>query len=163
MSYNIGPKIGIDGEKEFRSSIRNINDTYKALEAETKAVTKSFDAQGDEQGKLEATSKQLQKQIDLQIWDTDAIIYGDADLLTDVLVNLIDNAVKASPIQGKIKLYTEKIPTESGENIQRSSLQYSMERNLGSSRAVADDVGPHENLVHSVDSGQPGVGDGCRR
>ena len=66
MSYNIGPKIGIDGEKEFRSSIRNINDTYKAFEAETKAVTKSFDAQGDEQGKLEATSKQLQKQIDLQ-------------------------------------------------------------------------------------------------
>ena len=81
-----------------------------------------------------------EKQIDLQIWDTDAIIYGDADLLTDVLVNLIDNAVRASPIQGKIKLYTEKIPTESGENIQRSSLQYSMERNLGSSRAVADDI-----------------------
>lgn len=66
MSYNIGPKIGIDGEKEFRDSIKKINDTYKALEAETRAVTAAMDAQGDEQGKLEATSKQLQKQIDLQ-------------------------------------------------------------------------------------------------
>ena len=66
MSYNIGPKIGIDGEKEFRDSIKKINDTYKALEAETRAVTSAFDAQGDEQGKLEATSKQLQKQIDNQ-------------------------------------------------------------------------------------------------
>lgn len=66
MSYNIGPKIGIDGEKEFRKSIKDINDAYKALDAETKAVTAAFDAQGDEQGKLEATSKQLQKQIDTQ-------------------------------------------------------------------------------------------------
>lgn len=66
MSYNIGPKIGIDGEKEFRDSIKKINDTYKALEAETRALTASFEAQGDEQGKLEAASKQLQKQIDKQ-------------------------------------------------------------------------------------------------
>jgi len=63
MSYNIGPKIGIDGEAQFRKDIKKINDTYKALEAETRAVTAAFDAQGDEQGKLRATSKQLEKQI----------------------------------------------------------------------------------------------------
>ena len=28
---------------------------------------------------------------------------------------------------------------------------------------VAIEFGPHENLVHAIDSGQPGVGDGCRR
>ena len=66
MGYNIGPKIGIDGEKEFRQQIKNINDTYKALEAETKAVTRSFEAQGDEQGKLEALGKQLERQIEQQ-------------------------------------------------------------------------------------------------
>lgn len=63
MGYNIGPKIGIEGEAQFRSDIKRINDTYKALEAETKAVTAAFEAQGDEQGKLRATSKQLEKQI----------------------------------------------------------------------------------------------------
>ena len=66
MGYNIGPKIGIEGEKEFRDSIKRINDTYKTLEAETRAVTSAFEANGDEQGKLEATAKQLEKQIDVQ-------------------------------------------------------------------------------------------------
>lgn len=66
MGYNIGPKIGIDGENEFRNQIKNINDTYKALEAETKAVAKAFDAQGDTQGKLRAVSEQLNKQIEEQ-------------------------------------------------------------------------------------------------
>ena len=66
MSYNIGPKIGIDGEREFRNQIKTINDSYKALEAETKAVTAAFETQGDEQGKLEASAKQLHKQIDMQ-------------------------------------------------------------------------------------------------
>lgn len=66
MGYNIGPKIGIDGEKEFRQQIKNINDTYKALEAETKALTAAFEANGDEQGKLLAKSGQLEKQIENQ-------------------------------------------------------------------------------------------------
>ncbi len=66
MGYNIGPKIGIEGEGEFRSQIRRINDEYKALEAETRALTSSFEANGDEQGKLKAQSGQLEKQIEKQ-------------------------------------------------------------------------------------------------
>ena len=66
MSYNIGPKIGIDGETEFRKQIRDINSEYKALEAETRALTAAYEAQGDEQGKLEKQTGQLEKQIDTQ-------------------------------------------------------------------------------------------------
>ena len=66
MAYNIGPKIGIDGEKEFRQSLRNINDEYKALEAESRSLASAMDAQGDEQQKLVSHSKQLEKQIDAQ-------------------------------------------------------------------------------------------------
>ena len=66
MSYNIGPKIGIDGEAEFRKQIRDINSEYKALEAETRALTAAYEAQGDEQGKLEKQTGQLEKQIDTQ-------------------------------------------------------------------------------------------------
>ena len=64
--YNIGPKIGIDGEAEFRQQITRLNASYKTLTAETKAVTAAFDANGDEQGKLRATAQQLEKQIDNQ-------------------------------------------------------------------------------------------------
>ncbi len=66
MGYNIGPKIGIDGESEFRAQIRRINDEYKALEAETRALTSTFEANGDEQGKLKSQSAQLDKQIEKQ-------------------------------------------------------------------------------------------------
>lgn len=66
MGYNIGPKIGIEGESEFRNQIKKINAEYKTLEAETRAVTAAFEKNGDEQGKLEATTKQLEKQLDKQ-------------------------------------------------------------------------------------------------
>lgn len=96
MGYNIGPKIGIEGEKEFRDSIKRINDTYKALEAETKAVTAAFDANGDEQGKLEASAKQLQKQIDLQ--------KEKMELLQDAVKKATDkygeNSVEATRLRG---------------------------------------------------------------
>lgn len=66
MGASIGPRIGIDGESEFRQQIKNINAVYRALEAETRAVTSAFEANGDQQGKLEATSKQLEKQLSNQ-------------------------------------------------------------------------------------------------
>ena len=59
MAYNIGPKIGIDGEAEFRRQISQINTEYKTLVAQTKAVTAEFDKNGDEQGKLRATAAHL--------------------------------------------------------------------------------------------------------
>lgn len=62
-SYNIGPKIGIDGEAEFRKQIKEINSTYKVLEAQTKAVAAAFDATGDEQTKLEKSAEILQQQL----------------------------------------------------------------------------------------------------
>lgn len=66
MSYDIGPKIGIDGEAEFRKALQRLNAEYKTLQAQTKAVTAEFDANGDQQGKLMAVSKQLEKQIEVQ-------------------------------------------------------------------------------------------------
>lgn len=66
MSYNIGPKIGIDGEAEFRRQISRINSEYKSMVSYTEAVTKAMEDNGDEQGKLEAQSKGLQKQLEVQ-------------------------------------------------------------------------------------------------
>lgn len=98
MAYNIGPKIGIDGEKEFRSQIKNINDTYKALEAQTKAVTRVFEANGDTQGKLEATSKQLQKQIDLQKQKMTVL----EDAVKKATEKYGENSIEATRLQGAL-------------------------------------------------------------
>lgn len=66
MGYNIGPKIGIDGEAQFRQQIKAINNEYKTLQAQTKALTAEYDKNGDQQGKLRTQSSQLEKQIDTQ-------------------------------------------------------------------------------------------------
>lgn len=66
MAYNIGPKIGIEGEAQFRQQIKAINNEYKTLQAQTKALTAEFDKNDDQQGKLRMQTQQLEKQIDAQ-------------------------------------------------------------------------------------------------
>lgn len=66
MGYNIGPKIGIEGEAQFRQQIKAINNEYKTLQAQTKALTAEFDKNGDQQGKLKMQTQQLEKQIENQ-------------------------------------------------------------------------------------------------
>lgn len=66
MGYDIGPKIGIEGEAEFRKEINTITQTLKALDKEMEAVTNSFDANDRSQEKLTQQNKILNQQIDLQ-------------------------------------------------------------------------------------------------
>lgn len=66
MAINIGPKIGIDGEAQFRKELNNIIQQAKTLESEMKAVTSSFDENADSQEKLEAQAKVLNQQIEVQ-------------------------------------------------------------------------------------------------
>lgn len=66
MAVNIGPKIGIDGEAEFRKELNNIVQQSKTLESEMKKVTSAFDANDNSQEKLSAQSEILTKQLELQ-------------------------------------------------------------------------------------------------
>lgn len=91
MPTNIGPVIGVDGEKEYRKQINQIIQQAKTLDAEMKAVTSSFDSQNDSQKKLTAQSESLTKQIEnqekridllQQMTDKAAQKYGEADTRT---------------------------------------------------------------------------------
>lgn len=66
MAVNIGPKIGIDGDAQFRKELNNIIQQAKTLESEMKAVSSSFDENTDSQEKLEAQAKILNQQIEVQ-------------------------------------------------------------------------------------------------
>jgi len=66
MANNIGPKIAIDGEAEFRRQIQRINDQAKELASEMKAVTASFTKNTTAQERATATSAALTKQIQTQ-------------------------------------------------------------------------------------------------
>lgn len=66
MAVNIGPKIGIDGEAEYRSQLNNIIQQSKTLDAEMKALTSSFDKEASAQEKAAKTAGLLEQQIATQ-------------------------------------------------------------------------------------------------
>ena len=64
MAVNdIGPRIGIDGEAEFRKSIAAVNTQMKALGAEMKAVTAEFAANASSQEALTAKNEILGRSV----------------------------------------------------------------------------------------------------
>lgn len=87
----IGPRIGIDGEKEFRQELQNINQQLRTLGSEMKAVTSSFEDGDKSEKALAAQTDVLNRQIDAQKQKLqqlqnglDASIkkYGEADTRT---------------------------------------------------------------------------------
>lgn len=66
MAYDIGPKIGIDGEAEFRKSINNITQNVKTLGTEMASVTSAYDKNDKSTANLTAQNEVLNKQITAQ-------------------------------------------------------------------------------------------------
>lgn len=91
MAIDIGPKIGIDGEREFRKNLQQINQSLKVLKSESNAVASSFDDEADAQKKAAAQSDVLNRQILTQRdklaelekgLDASAKKYGESDKRT---------------------------------------------------------------------------------
>ena len=66
MAADIGPKIGIDGEKEFRDALKSMGQQLKTLGTEMTAVTSAFDVDNDSQKKLASQSDILSRQLEVQ-------------------------------------------------------------------------------------------------
>jgi len=66
VGADIGPRIGIDGEAEYRKQLNNIIQQAKTLDSEMKAVTSAFAKNEDSQEALTAQSEVLTKQIQTQ-------------------------------------------------------------------------------------------------
>ena len=63
---DIGPKISIDGEPEYRKQINNLIQQAKTLDSEMRAVTSAFNENTSAAEKAAAKSTVLNKQIDVQ-------------------------------------------------------------------------------------------------
>lgn len=61
MAYDIGPRIGIDGEAEFRKSIQAINANIKSLGSEMKLVTAVYEDNEDSMEALSSKYELLEK------------------------------------------------------------------------------------------------------
>lgn len=66
MAIDIGPKIGLDGEKEFRAALQSMGQQLKTLDTEMRAVTSAFSANDRSQAALSAQSDVLTKKLSTQ-------------------------------------------------------------------------------------------------
>lgn len=66
MAVNIGPKIGIDGEAEYRKQINNIIQQAKTLDAQMREVASGFDDAAGSQDKAAESAKLLNDRVEVQ-------------------------------------------------------------------------------------------------
>lgn len=66
MGYDIGPRIGIQGEKEFSNHLKRINNSLREYGSEMNALTHKFSENANSQEALTAKTKVLQRQYETQ-------------------------------------------------------------------------------------------------
>lgn len=91
MPVSIGPRIGIEGEAEYRKALQNIIQQQKTLKAEMQETASAFDKNASAQEKMKAKAEALNKQIEVQkqrvselsrMVDESTNKYGEADTRT---------------------------------------------------------------------------------
>lgn len=87
MAYDIGVKLKIDGEREYRDAINQISMVNKTLDTELKAVTSSFTKNTTAEQKAAAQEKILQDKLTLSKEKLDLMRKG----LEDARANYGDN------------------------------------------------------------------------
>ena len=66
MADNFGLKIGVEGEKEFKKALSEINQNFKVLGSEMKLVSSQFDKNDKSVDALNARNQVLSKEIEEQ-------------------------------------------------------------------------------------------------
>lgn len=101
MAVNIGPKIGIDGEAEYRKQLQDIIQQQKTLKAEMQETASGFDKNTTAMEKAKAKAENLNKQIELQktrVEEAKKMVeqstekYGEADSRTQKWKEALANA-----------------------------------------------------------------------
>lgn len=101
MAVSAGIKIGVEGEREYRQALSNINQTTKELTSEMNMLTSSFDKNTSAEAQNAAKAEVLQKQIDNQS--------RKVELLTDKYNREQDEL-------SRLKAEMERATTEYGAN-----------------------------------------------
>lgn len=101
MAYDIGPRISLKGETEFKSAIKSANTALKEYGSELKAVNADIEANGKSHEALQKKGELLQKQLEAQTQKVNA--YREA-------------IEKQTKIQEEQRKKVEDLTKEYGEN-----------------------------------------------
>lgn len=124
MSGKIGPKIVLDGEKEYVQALKNITQQQKTLQAELKSTQSSYDSHTTAQKKNADAAAALEKRIDLQkqkiqklqeLVDKSTKAYGASDTKTQ---KYRQSLAEATTELNRMKSGQEGVNAAAGSNIQ---------------------------------------------
>ena len=134
MADNFGLKIGLEGEKEFKKALSDINSSFKVLGSEMKLVSSQFDKNDTSVRALTARNEVLNKEIEAQ--------KQKIDLLRQALQNAAES-------------FGENDRRTQNWQIQLNNAEAAlndMERELDSTADSADDMG--EEIEESGDAAE---------
>ncbi len=138
MSYDIGPRISIKGEKEFNTQVDRINRTLKEYGSELKAVQSQYDGVENSQDALVAKNKILQKQYDAQ---------------QDKLKLLEKALEKQKQLLNEQKEEITKLTAEFGENskeVKKAKSEYdSIEKSISNLNVSINETKSYSNKLSS--------------
>jgi len=125
MAVNIGPKIGVDGEAEYRRQINQIIQQTKTLESQMKLVASQFTAATTAEERNAKTASVLSKQIDVQRERVKLLAeqtgkaaakYGEADTRTQKWQQALNEAQAAlNRMQGDLRSTTSELQSMDDE------------------------------------------------
>lgn len=147
MAVNIGPRIKVDGEKEYRESMAQIIQQTKTLDTEMKALTSGFTKNNDAVQTAQQKAKILTDQVNLQ----KAAISELSSQLSKSTKSLGDSDVKTQKYQQNLnKAQMELAQME--DNLRKVNTELRAEQSVAA--ATSSGWGKLKNQVAGLTSAQ---------
>lgn len=133
MADSFGLKIGLEGEKEFKKALADINQSFKVLGSEMKLATSQFDKNDKSVEALAARNKVLRKEIDEQTTKIDTLrkalqnaadSFGENDRRTQNWQIQLNNAEAALNDMNRELDENEKAIKEGGKAAEESGSKF---------------------------------------
>ena len=133
MADSFGLKVGLEGEKEFKKALADINQSFKVLGSEMKLATSQFDKNDKSVEALAARNKVLRKEIDEQTTKIDtlrkalqnaATSFGENDRRTQNWHIQLNNAEAALNDMNRELDENEKAIKEGGKAAEESGSKF---------------------------------------
>lgn len=153
MAYDIGPRIGIQGEKEFNNQIKNINNSLKEYGSEMNALTGKFSENEKGQQALIEKTKVLEKQYDAQKQKS-SILQAQYDKEVKKLRELKGACEKAAEVNGKSSAEAAKAETAFNKQAEMvSKLKVAMNETEGYANKLENSIKANKNALSEMDAG----------
>ena len=153
MAYDIGPRIGIQGEAEFNRQIKNINNALRECGSEMKALSSEFEDNANSQDALIAKNKNLQKELDLQRQKMN-LLQGQYDKQVQKLNELAQAYQKAKTENGEMSSEASKAETAFNKQAETvSKLSVAMNETQNYMNKLGNSMSKNDKMLDEIEQG----------